>query len=286
MLKEFMRNYAKNMGFAPDDADYIADEDVDQGLFTLSLNDVSLCTIAPYEKDGQNFALAVVGCGGADEESELVVKAKALSADFARYGNRKCDLIATMAEDKVLGFLARLSLDDCTQADFDDFMASLIYFVTVREDESFVPKYAEISTDLKPIDDFLREAGIDPDTLSNALDCIRLPDGPVVMVVKKPQQQELIFRTMVKSGASDKAIVDCLSANMSLLGRHFFSVDSSNNIFFQTPLQIKNKPEVFYDLLSTHAGMSVDFAEALEKDEQAPKDEASLESNLSQFLMV
>ena len=138
MLREFVRSYAKNMGFSSEDADYIAVNDEEQDLFTLSLNDVTLCTLAPCGDSGSSGVLAIVADGSCTEEN-FTDKARSLMRDFELLNRRKCNLIAALTEDGVLGFFAVLPLEGCAQQDFDDFMASLIYFVTARDDKSFVP---------------------------------------------------------------------------------------------------------------------------------------------------
>lgn len=284
MLREFVRSYAKNMGFSPEDADYIAANDEDQDLFTLSLNDVTLCTLAPCGNSDDSQALAIVADGSCTEEN-FADKARSLMRDFELLNRRKCNLIAALTEDGVLGFFAVLPLEGCTQQDFDDFMASLIYFVTARGDKSFVPAYAEFTEETGEIDDFLEAAGLDPVALSDSLDTITFPEGPAVRILKKPALGGLILQSLVKSGATESELRECLAANMPMLGRHFFTFDGSGSIYLNSFIPVSQTAESFLERLGQHAGLNSDFAQAFASQEEKLKEE-SLVNNVTEFMMV
>lgn len=284
MLREFVRSYTKNMGFSPEDADYIAANDEDQGLFTLSLNDVTLCTLAPCGDSENSGALAIVADGSCTDEN-LTDKVQALMRDFEFLDRRKCHLTAALTEDGVLGFFAVLPLEDCTQQDFDDFMDSLVYFVTARGDQSYVPQYAEFTEGTEDIDGFLEAAGLDPEALADSLDTISFPEGPSVRILKKPAQKGIILQSFIKSGASVSEIRECLSANMQMMGRHFFTFDVSGNIYLNSFIPVSKRAESFLEGISVHAQLNSDMVQAFASQEERLKEE-SLVNNVAEFLMV
>ena len=247
-------------------------------------NDVTLCTLAPCEDSGSSGVLAIVADGSCTEEN-FTDKARSLMRDFELLNRRKCNLIAALTEDGVLGFFAVLPLEGCAQQDFDDFMASLIYFVTARDDKSFVPAYAEFTEGAEALDSFLEAAGLDPEALADSLDTITFPEGPAVRILKKPALGGLILQSLVKSGATEGELRECLAANMPMLGRHFFTFDGSGSIYLNSFIPASQDAESFLEGLSLHARLNSDFVQAFASQEEKLKEE-SLVNNVTEFLMV
>ena len=223
--------------------------------------------------------------GTQGEDEQLKAKVWELMAAFAQHTYLKCQLIAALTEDDVLGFFAVLPLDNLSQDDFDDFMSSLMYFTCVKQNGDFAPYYHEFAEDENLADNFLKSVGLEPEQLAQSLDTIAFPEGPAVSIIKRSACGMLVLQSILGKVKNDAVFKELLTANMSMFGKHFFSFSGNDEIILNTVIRFKDGADDFFEGISRHVQLNQDFAAVLEKS-TSQDSKGELMQSFSEFLMV
>lgn len=287
MLKEFIRGYAKFVGFSDDlQNDVVASCD-ETGEFTLTLSDC-LCTLRTANVDGFDYLVSTLIVPIDDNQyAEQKEEVQALLRDDSYL----FEALVLNNEQQQIAIVSSIALNNLDTESFINYMqalnlkAQLCSGKKIRVDPNFFVKCK--LDDLSPAK-YLAESGLDIDALKQALFTFEV-QGEIVMLNLNNVRKSIILSSYITTVHQARTIEQFLELNLAFNGMFRFVCDH-NHIYLEQTLDVINEPKVLDTISSFISKVLLIKSSCIgQEDEQAPISDPrtdNLAQNLSNFLMV
>lgn len=257
MLADFIRQYAKEMGFAPDDLNDVVDSRADDGNYVLSIGD-SVCLLREINGEADTKALFVVTLELSEEAQDFEKAALMLSQRLEDTRMNRIGAVGCCSpQDRKLAFFALLDLEGLEQERFNSAMANIAEICQCIQTGKRMP--VSLSDGLREAveqaDTLLVQAGIDPQKLKQNFNRMQFGEHGVLFKLS-PFDRRLVLRSLVASNLPLAARLEAASANMRLQGRFFFTLDVKN-LYFNTRIEVSQSSATeLVKLISAHLSVT------------------------------